>query len=91
MIRLEPGSARVVVGPRSALATSRIRLDDLNWLGGMPPGGVVDMPVAVRVRSTREPRARASDGRSGRGGCRGRSGHTGRRRLSGSGLRHLCR
>ncbi|CAA2139755.1 MULTISPECIES: tRNA 2-thiouridine(34) synthase MnmA [Methylobacterium] len=57
VVRLEPDSARVVVGPRSALATSRIRLDDLNWLGILPSGGVVDMPVAVRVRSTREPRA----------------------------------
>jgi tRNA-specific 2-thiouridylase len=56
VIRLEPESARVVVGPRSALATSRIRLSDVNWLGATPLAGLVDEPVAVRVRSTREPR-----------------------------------
>ena len=50
-----PDTARVVVGPRAALATHRIRLTDVNWLGA--PGPVADMAVAVRVRSTREPRA----------------------------------
>ncbi|POR42892.1 tRNA 2-thiouridine(34) synthase MnmA [Methylobacterium sp. V23] len=54
VIRLEPETARVVVGPRAALATSRIRITDLNWLGGAGP--VENLPVAVRVRSTREPR-----------------------------------
>ena len=54
VIRLEPDSARVVVGPREALATSRIRLSDVNWLGG--DGPCAARPVAVRVRSTREPR-----------------------------------
>jgi tRNA-specific 2-thiouridylase len=54
VIRLEPDTARVVVGPRTALATSRIRLGDMNWLGG--PGEAAARPVAVRVRSTREPR-----------------------------------
>ncbi|MGU3540318.1 tRNA 2-thiouridine(34) synthase MnmA [Methylobacterium sp. A54F] len=56
VIRLEPEAARVVVGPRTALATSRIRLDAVNWLGDAPAGAVTDLPVAVRVRSTREPR-----------------------------------
>ncbi|MGU3359398.1 tRNA 2-thiouridine(34) synthase MnmA [Methylobacterium sp. M6A4_1b] len=54
VIRLEPDTARVVVGPRAALATSRIRITDLNWLGGA--GTCENLPVAVRVRSTREPR-----------------------------------
>ncbi|MFD0935617.1 tRNA 2-thiouridine(34) synthase MnmA, partial [Methylobacterium trifolii] len=56
VVRLEPESARVVVGPRTALATHRIRLTDMNWLGLDPLAEVADMPVAVRVRSTREPR-----------------------------------
>ncbi|GJD35523.1 tRNA 2-thiouridine(34) synthase MnmA [Methylobacterium aerolatum] len=56
VVRLEPATARVVVGPRSALATSRIRLDGLNWLGDGARGAVRDLPVAVRVRSTRPPR-----------------------------------
>lgn len=54
VVRLEPTTARVVVGPRAALATHRIRLTDVNWLGDRR--AVSDLPVAVRVRSTREPR-----------------------------------
>ncbi len=54
VIRLEPDTARVVVGPRQALATTRIRLHDLNWLGDAAETGA--QPVAARVRSTREPR-----------------------------------
>ena len=56
VVRLEPETARVVVGPRAALATRRIRLTDLNWLGEGAPEAIGDRPVAVRVRSTREPR-----------------------------------
>ncbi len=56
VVRLEPETARVVVGPRTALATRRIRLDDLNWLGDGARESVRDLPVAVRVRSTRPPR-----------------------------------
>jgi tRNA-uridine 2-sulfurtransferase len=56
VVRLEPDSARVVVGPRSALATSRIRLGGVNWLGSQPLEAVDGLAVAVRVRSTREPR-----------------------------------
>lgn len=56
VVRLEPETARVVVGPRAALATRRIRLTGLNWLGEGAPEALTDLPVAVRVRSTREPR-----------------------------------
>ncbi|MFB0489278.1 tRNA-specific 2-thiouridylase [Methylobacterium sp. OAE515] len=56
VVRLEPDTARVVVGPRTALATTRIRLSDLNWLGAGPVETVRDLAVAVRVRSTRPPR-----------------------------------
>ena len=41
---------------RAALATRRIRLTELNWLGESAPEDLADRPVAVRVRSTREPR-----------------------------------
>ena len=33
VVRLDAASRRVVVGPREALRTSRIRLRDVNWLG----------------------------------------------------------
>lgn len=66
VVRLEPDSARVVVGPRSALATSRIRLSDVNWLGSQALEAVDGLPVAVRVRSTREPRPATLSLRDGR-------------------------
>ena len=58
MLRLEAERARVVVGPREALATHRIRVGDVNWLGDRPLQDVEaeGIEVAVRVRSTRAPR-----------------------------------
>ena len=56
VIRLDPASRRVIVGPRAALATHRIRISGLNWLGDRSPGETRDgLPVFVRVRSTRPP------------------------------------
>jgi tRNA-specific 2-thiouridylase len=49
VVRLEPEHARVVVGPREALAVSTVVLDGLNWLGeAIPDEGVA---VAVKLRS----------------------------------------
>jgi tRNA-uridine 2-sulfurtransferase len=58
VVRLDAREARVVVGPREALATKLIRITDVNWLGDVPLEalGEKGMEVAVRVRSTREPR-----------------------------------
>jgi tRNA-specific 2-thiouridylase len=58
VVRLDAAGARVVVGPRDALATRTIRLTDINWLGDRPLQDLGDegLEVAVRVRSTREPR-----------------------------------
>src|SRR5581483_5319539 len=60
VVRLEADTARVVVGPRSALATRIVRLHDVNWIGA----GTLDdlrgqerLQVFVKVRSTRPPRA----------------------------------
>jgi tRNA-specific 2-thiouridylase len=49
VVRLEPGTRRVVVGPRSALGRSEIGLRDVNWLG---PATGRALPVEVRVRSS---------------------------------------
>jgi tRNA-uridine 2-sulfurtransferase len=56
VVRLDSERARVVVGPREALATTRIRLENVNWLGDDAREAVRDRAVAVRVRSTRPPR-----------------------------------
>jgi tRNA-specific 2-thiouridylase len=58
VVRLDADGARVIVGPREALATRSIRIAGVNWLGDRPldalgPDGI---DVAVRVRSTRAPR-----------------------------------
>jgi tRNA-uridine 2-sulfurtransferase len=57
VVRLDAASRRVVVGPREALRTSRIRLRDINWLGdGSIDEALRHHPeVFVKVRSTRSP------------------------------------
>jgi tRNA-specific 2-thiouridylase len=57
VVHLDPAGRRVIVGPREALATRRLHLRDVNWLGDgsladIPPGGV---EIHARVRSTRPP------------------------------------
>jgi tRNA-specific 2-thiouridylase len=58
VVGLDAERARVVVGPRDALATSTIRIADVNWIGDgtLAEIGPDGLEVAVRVRSTREPR-----------------------------------
>jgi tRNA-uridine 2-sulfurtransferase len=58
VVRLDAERARVIVGPREALATRTIHIADMNWLGDGPLTeiGAEGIEVAVRVRSTRVPR-----------------------------------
>ncbi len=58
VVRLDAERSEVVVGPREALATSRIRLRDVNWLGDRPLESLRDRPLEIvaRVRSTRAPK-----------------------------------
>jgi tRNA-specific 2-thiouridylase len=51
VVRLEPASHRVVVGPREALLCRTIGLRHVNWLGGGTPP-VEGIAVDVKVRST---------------------------------------
>jgi tRNA-specific 2-thiouridylase len=57
VVKIDAARARVTVGPRSALATKRVILRDVNWIG---PGEAeqaarAGLELAVRVRSTRAP------------------------------------
>jgi tRNA-specific 2-thiouridylase len=58
VVRLEPETARVVVGPRAALARDVVRLREVSWLDAKAlgtagrPGG---RAVQVKLRSTQEP------------------------------------
>jgi tRNA-specific 2-thiouridylase len=57
VVRLDAANARVIVGPREALATREIALRDFNWLGDDPleDAAVDGLRVFARVRSTRPP------------------------------------
>jgi tRNA-specific 2-thiouridylase len=57
VVKIDATHARVIVGPRSALATKRVFLRDVNWIGpGALEQAVMAAPeIAVRVRSTRPP------------------------------------
>ena len=57
VVHLDPAGRRVIVGPREALATRRLYLRQVNWLGD---GALAEVPadgvdVYARVRSTRAP------------------------------------
>jgi tRNA-uridine 2-sulfurtransferase len=68
VVRLDADNARVVVGPREALATRSIALRDFNWLGEGALANAAERPLAVfaRVRSTRPPVAALLTLREGR-------------------------
>ncbi|MBV9861326.1 MAG: tRNA 2-thiouridine(34) synthase MnmA [Alphaproteobacteria bacterium] len=54
VLRLDPDRRQIVVGPRDALAETRVRLSELNWLAADPvaPQGTA---VAAKLRSTQPP------------------------------------
>ena len=55
VIRLDPMTRKVVVGPREALSATTVPVTEINWLGDTP----LDAPVEIeaRIRSTRPPAA----------------------------------
>ncbi|MES2441726.1 MAG: tRNA 2-thiouridine(34) synthase MnmA [Pseudomonadota bacterium] len=58
VLRLDPASRQVVVGPKRALAVRAARIERLNWIGGGHAG-----PLSVKVRSLAKPvPARFADG-----------------------------
>ncbi len=56
VLRLDPATRRVVVGPKAALATRRVPVREINWLGDEALTARAEWPVMARVRSTRDPR-----------------------------------
>jgi tRNA-uridine 2-sulfurtransferase len=57
VVALDAAGGRVIVGPRSALARTRLMLREVNWIG---EGELADLPecglpIGARVRSTRPP------------------------------------
>ena len=51
VIRLEPESSRVVIGPEEALLRDEMRVSGVNYPLGNPPPGPVDVNVKIRYKS----------------------------------------
>ena len=50
MLKLEPETNRVIVGPKAELLQEQVTISDVNWLGDEPLG-VDALEVAVKLRS----------------------------------------
>jgi tRNA-specific 2-thiouridylase len=50
VIRIEPETRRVIVGPRSALGAQRVLLGAVNWLGGAPDEAAFGRGIAISVK-----------------------------------------
>ena len=56
VVRLDPATRRVIVGPKESLSTRIVPVREINWLGDAPLDSRAEWPVSVKVRSTRAPR-----------------------------------
>jgi len=57
VVRLDADTREVVVGPKEALTTRIVPVREINWLGDAPFDSQKEWHLAVKVRSTRPPRA----------------------------------
>ncbi|MBP9694522.1 MAG: tRNA 2-thiouridine(34) synthase MnmA [Alphaproteobacteria bacterium] len=62
VVKLEPETHRVIVGPKEALLRKKVFVHELNWIGdpllltqANEFGASADLPVAVKIRSIQEP------------------------------------
>ncbi|MEL7129417.1 MAG: tRNA 2-thiouridine(34) synthase MnmA [Pseudomonadota bacterium] len=58
VVKIDAAARRVIVGPREALLTAALTLEEINWLGtdALTSAAAAKTAVLARVRSTREPR-----------------------------------
>lgn len=58
VVKIDAPNRKVIVGPREALLTAGLTMQELNWIGPGSLDAACDRgaPVLVRVRSTREPK-----------------------------------
>jgi len=56
VVKLDVEKKHVIVGPKGMLATRKIPVREINWLGDAPLSSREEWHVLVRVRSTRPPR-----------------------------------
>ncbi len=55
VVRLDPVARRVIVGPKTALATRTVPVREINWLGDVPFTSQPEWELEVKLRSTRPP------------------------------------
>ena len=56
VVKLDPDTRRVIVGPKEALSTRVVPVREINWLGDTPFTSQDAWELEVRIRSTRPPR-----------------------------------
>ncbi|MGL4235923.1 tRNA 2-thiouridine(34) synthase MnmA [Tabrizicola sp.] len=56
VLRLDPATRQVIVGPKEALSTRIIPVKEINWLGDAAFDSQPEWHLKVKVRSTRPPR-----------------------------------
>ncbi len=56
VVKLDPDTRQVVVGPKDMLSTRTVPLREINWLGDAPLTSRAEWEVEVKIRSTRPPR-----------------------------------
>ncbi len=55
VVRLDVDARQVIVGPKSLLATRRVPIREINWLGDEPLKAGEAYKISVKVRSTKPP------------------------------------
>jgi len=55
VVGLDAERKQVVVGPKEALATRKVPVREINWLGDQPFDSISEISMRVRIRSTRPP------------------------------------
>ncbi len=55
VVKLDVDAKQVVVGPKDMLATRRVPIREINWIGDGKLTDIAERQIAVRVRSTRPP------------------------------------
>ncbi|MEL6551195.1 MAG: tRNA 2-thiouridine(34) synthase MnmA [Pseudomonadota bacterium] len=56
VVKLDVDARRVIVGPKDLLATRRVPVAEVNWLGDAPLESAEAWHITAKVRSTRPPR-----------------------------------
>ena len=56
VVRLDIDRKQVIVGPKELLATRKVLLKEVNWLGDQPITSQTEWKISAKVRSTRPPK-----------------------------------